>query len=185
MYQNIGPFEVVEKVSDATYRLRKLGTDTVTSHHVQYMNPYLTADAYEKKEVSNTSSEGIASRNTSYSPTPGDFMLFMGIPRPGKPFYLVQVKDYHEDSGDVDFHYLNNTHSRTKYRYVWVKVTSTGNHERQQMKQPPGYQADIQYAHRDDFCWTPVTVKYNGDGSIRLNQTEVKRALQHQHQPGL
>jgi hypothetical protein len=47
-FQNIGPFEVVEKISKITYRLRKCGTESVSSHHVKFMNPYLTREAYTK-----------------------------------------------------------------------------------------------------------------------------------------
>ena len=176
----------------------------MTLHHFKFINPYLTASAYEReisesgssessssskssssKSSSSKSSTTTADANASFLPQPGDFMLFTGLPRPGKPFYLVKVQQYHEGTGDIDFQYLNNTSNRQKYKYVWVKETPDGNSEKQQMRQPAGYAADLQYAHRDDFCWVSAKPQTNGDGSYRLLQSEIKRVMKHKHQPGL
>jgi hypothetical protein len=188
MYQNIGPFEVVEKVSDVTYRLRKLGTDTVAPHHVKYINPYLTKSAYETKVAADTADSPANPSTTidpSFLPAIGDFMLFTGLATDSQPFFLVKVTDYDSGSGEVVFHYLNNTSNRLKYKYVWVKDGPDGPVERQHMKQPKGFEADIQWAHRDGFCWTAVHPQTNADGSFRLNMTEIKRAMAFKFQPGM
>ena len=74
LYQNIGPFEVVDKLSDVTYRLRKLGTDKVTSHHVKYINPYLTKQAYEAEVSRATSDEPANFNHTQDSKHPPQFL---------------------------------------------------------------------------------------------------------------
>ena len=129
MYQNIGPFEIVEKISEVTYRLRKLGTDTISSQHVRYINPYMTKEAHEKKKEKEDVSIGNDGQ-AIYQPAPGDFMLFMGLPREECPYFLVQVIQYDPGSGDIEFQYFNNTHAKGKYRPVWIKETLNGIKER-------------------------------------------------------
>jgi hypothetical protein len=186
LYQNIGPFEVVDKLSDVTYRLRKLGTDKVTSHHVKYINPYLTKQAYEA-EVSRATSDEPANFNHTHDskhppqflPRQGDFLFFIGLATKQRPFYLVQVTDYEPSAEFVHFQYLNNSTSKQKYRYCWTKETPTKVMERQEVNQPVGYAPMVQYASIDQFCTVPVNPKVNTDGSLRLGVSEVKRVMQH------
>ena len=186
LYQNIGPFEVVEKVSDVTYRLRKLGTKKVTSHHVKYMNAYLTKEAHEKQVAAQTDeNEPVMEVDDSYVPTKGDFLFFTQFGTKKRPFELVEVTCYDGVNEDVEFQYLNNTTAKLKYRYVWTKDEPEGTLEQQKMTCPAGYTANLQYAHQDNFCWTPVELKKNKDGSYRLNGTEAKRVLQHLPKMGM
>jgi hypothetical protein len=122
--------------------------------------------------------------HTGYVPRPGDFLLFTGLPRPEKPFYLVKVTSYNAKTEDVEFQYLNSASNKQKYRYVWLKQTPDGTSTLERNNQPKGFTASLQFANRDDFCWTPVRPQANADGSLRLLLSEVKRAMAHKHKPG-
>ena len=179
LYQNIGPFEVMEKISDVTYRLRKCGTDKVTSHHVKFMNPYLTKDAHEQQiEEQTATTPGLEPPPLHYTPDEGDFLLFTQFATAKRPFELVQVVEYDSANGDIVFQYLNNTINKAKYKFVWTNGKHGALHaEQQKATCPKGYTASVQYAHEDCFCMTKVDLRQNDDKSFRLNATEIKRAL--------
>ena len=179
LYQNIGPFEVMEKISDVTYRLRKCGTDKVTSHHVKFMNPYLTKDAHEQQiEEQTATTPGLEPPPLHYKPDEGDFLLFTQFATAKRPFELVQVVEYDSANGDIVFQYLNNTINKAKYKFVWTNGKHGALHaEQQKATCPKGYTASVQYAHEDCFCMTKVDLRQNDDKSFRLNATEIKRAL--------
>ena len=188
MYQNMGPFEVVEKLSDSLYRVRKMGTGTVSTHHVKYLNPYLTKEAHEQKLTGeggvgkfDKPKSNVTYASEAYMPKQGEYMLFMGVPRPGKPFFLVRVEEYDERTGDVTFQYLNNPHTKSTlvgHRLSWVRSMDQLDDEKLHMKQPLGYQPNLQYAHRDSFCWTRVKAKESGK-MVTLTKKEVERALKY------
>ena len=162
------------------------------------MNPYLTREAYqvetsaasrdEPDEHNVTEVEREAARG--FKPTKGDFMFFMGLPQKNRDWFLVRVVDFDVATGDVVFHYYNNTVNRARFRPVWTRETPDGHVEKQQQLQPKGFQQSQQYAYRDDFCWCAVDVKQlfssgrNPDGVLVTKQEE-RRVLKYRHRPGL
>ena len=99
-FQTFGPFEVVEKISEVTYRLRKCGTEAISSHHMKFMNPYLAREAYQvetSKTGSNEPDKGIRSESEEdaardCSPRTGDFMFLMGLRAPTEVPRMVPCK---------------------------------------------------------------------------------------------
>ena len=110
------------------------------------------------------------------SPT-NSFSSWVYPKTPGCPYFLVKVTNFDEATGDVEFHYYNNSHAKAKYKPVWLKETKNGNIEKQQPLQPNGFQAHLQYAPLDDFIRTPIDARPNADTSVRITTTEIKRAL--------
>ena len=37
----------------------------------------------------------------------------------------------------------------------------------------------VAYEHRSHFCWSPLKVRFNADGSVRVTTTEINRAMHH------
>jgi hypothetical protein len=178
LFQNIGPFEVMEYIGNNAYRLRKLGTDTVTTHNVKYMNPYLTKSAYEKQTLPLVDPDAPQVVIPPYSPMPGDFMLFTGLSGSDVPYHLVTILEYHTDSEEVEFTYLNNStttgHLRN-FRPVWTAIDQV---EKQQMRAPKGnYSRAPHSAHRDHFCWTSIPVQKTSNG-FNLTALNVRKAME-------
>ncbi len=178
LFQNIGPFEVMEYIGNNAYRLRKLGTDTVTTHNVKYMNPYLTKSAYEKQTLPLVDPDAPQVVIPPYSPMPGDFMLFTGLSGSDVLYHLVTILEYHTDSEEVEFTYLNNStttgHLRN-FRPVWTAIDQV---EKQQMRAPKGnYSRAPHSAHRDHFCWTSIPVQKTSNG-FNLTALNVRKAME-------
>ena len=174
----VGPGEVMEYLGNSAYRLRKLGTDSITTHNVKYMNPYLTKAAHEKQTLASTDPDAEAVAIPDYVPQPGDYMLFVGLASPDVPFHLVEVVEFHTDSDDVEFLYLNNTTTTgvlRNYRPVW---SAPDQKEIQSMSKPPqkNYAKVPHTAHRDYFCWSSIPVIKTTKG-IHLLRNDVKRVL--------
>jgi hypothetical protein len=178
LFQNIGPFEVMEYLGNNTYRLRKLGTDSITTHNVKYMNPYLTKAAHEKQTLTKADPDAETVAIPAYVPQPGDFMLFVGLASADVPFHLVEVIEFHSDSDDVEFYYWNNSTSSgmlRNYRPVW---SAPDQKEIQSMSKPPqkNYAKVPNTAHRDYFCWSPMPVVKTTKG-IQLSQKNINRVM--------
>ena len=58
--------------------------------------------------------------HNGYTPRPGDFLLFTGLPRPDKAFNLAKITSYNIKTEDVEFQYLNNVSNKQMYRYIWL-----------------------------------------------------------------
>ena len=178
LFQNIGPFEVMEYIGNNAYRLRKLGTDAITTHNVKYMNPYLTKAAHEKQTLTKADPDANTVAIPAYVPQPGDFMLFVGLASSDVPFHLVEVLEFHSDSDDVEFYYWNNSTSSgmlRNYRPVWSAPDSK---EIQSMSKPPqkNYVKVAHTAHRDYFCWSSIPVVKTTKG-FHLSQRNINRVM--------
>ena len=59
-----------------------------------------------------------------------------------------------------------------------LKVTKLN--EQQCPKCPSSaWKAMVAYEHRGHFCWSPLKVRFNADGSVRVTTTEINRAMHH------
>jgi hypothetical protein len=177
MFQNIGPFEVVEKVNENVYRLRKLGTNTITTHNIKYMNSYLTKSAYETQTGKSAEVDAEDELDVSYVPQSGDYLLFVGLATLKKPWYLVEVVDYDEATDAVEFMYLNSrsTNPFRSNRCVW---TCEDKLEIQSMTMPKehGYVREVNSAQLEFFRGSPLSVQKTKKG-INLSDKVVRKAL--------
>jgi hypothetical protein len=177
MFQNIGPFEVVEKLNSNVYRLRKLGTNSITTHNVKYMNSYLTKKAYETQTGRSAELDAEDELEVSYVPKPGDYLLFVGLPSQKNPWLLVDVVEYHKATDEVDFLYLN-TQSISPFRSHRCVWTCDGKPEIQAMTRPAyhGYLREVNSAQREFFRGTPLPVQKTKRG-VNLSESAVRKAL--------
>ena len=168
----------MEYIGNNAYRLRKLGTDAITTHNVKYMNPYLTKAAHEKQTLTKADPDANTVAIPAYVPQPGDFMLFVRLASSDVPFHLVEVLEFHSDSDDVEFYYWNNSTSSgmlRNYRPVWSAPDSK---EIQSMSKPPqkNYVKVAHTAHRDYFCWSAIPVVKTTKG-FHLSQRNINRVM--------
>ena len=83
----------------------------------------------------------------------------------------------------MEFQYLNNTVAKARWQLCWqrkkpLKVTKLN--EQQCPKCPSSaWKAMVAYEHRGHFCWSPLKVRFNADGSVRVTTTEINRAMHH------
>ena len=106
----------------------------------------------------------------------------MGLPDV-KPYYLVKVVSFDSGTGVVNFHYLNNTHARTKYNLVWLrrkpnKKLKSEWHTNDQPSQKV-WKPNLAEDDRSQFCWAPARVQNNTDGSFRITNSEVQRLMRY------
>jgi hypothetical protein len=192
MYQLVGPFEVVRYLGSNAYQLRKLGTDRLSTHNVKYMNPYLSKKRHEE-EVSTQappSNTGIPqtpapapepANNDVFKPKPGDFMLYMGFASKQKPFHLVKVTQYVDETEEVEFQWYNNGDKGATigHKPCWVRI-ETNDDEVQSMRHPGRhlYKPMCNSAPLDDFCRCAVKIHQSSPQSaIRLASGDVHRAV--------
>ena len=155
------------------------------------MNPYLTKQAYEKEiEVKSASPDPVLQpadqeQHSDYEPKFGDYMLYVGLPDV-RPYYIVKVISYDPDTGLLTFHYLNNTHAKTKHSLVWIRRRPnkklknewhTNDQPSQKVWKPNTAEDD-----RSQFCWTAARLQNNTDGTFRITNSEVQRCMRYRHQ---
>ena len=193
MYQQVGPFEVVRHLGNNAYRLRKLGTDHVSTHNVQHLHPYLTKEAYEKKIVGPALEEAAKAPHpplkTAYVPKPGDHLLYTGFATKDKPFFLVKVESYDDRTGEVTFQFYNNGTSNgnlTGHRLCWTTPPGEDGDEIQSMRRPANvcYEPFRETDTLDKFCLHPMPVK-RLSASVRLAQKDVTHAMRLKRLPTL
>jgi hypothetical protein len=192
LWQNIGPFEVVEKLPMNAYRLRKLGTDKITLHNVKDMYPYLTKEAHERgvpldDELPNSVADDQPDVLSGFTPKEGDFLFLTALCDKADQYYLVEVAKYQDNTEIVTFAYTNNTQTPGKlrnFRYVWLHdgknrgETKKPAKEIQSMEAPkvPGYKQDLQSAPLGYFCRKSVMVKKSKLG-YQISKAEAKDTL--------
>ena len=187
-FQNIGPFEVVEKLSDILYRLRKVGMSKVITSHVKFMNPYLTKEAHEEQQDAKPKDPVLfpadEESDKSYVPSVGGYMLYVGLTEV-RPYYVVKVTSYNADTELVKFQYLNNTHAKTKYQLVWTRRKSSKTLKNEwQTNDTPSlkvWKPSVTSDDRSQFCWTALRLQTNADGTRRIVNSEVQRAMRYRH----
>ena len=191
LYQNIGPFEVVEKLSGHTYRLRKLGSDRVFTQDIKYLNPYLTREAHERQieERLDDKLDEATVADPGFAPKPGMFMLLTAFRTRKKPFFLVKITKVDDDeSRTLHFHYHNNTTRMRKTKIakgpkaahlhghlpVWK---CEGKPEVQATRRPAGFVADVQYAPASCFAWADITFLQKTPDGISLDHREIQNKI--------
>ena len=193
MYQQVGPFEVVRHLGNNAYRLRKLGTEHVSTHNVQHLHPYLTKEAYEKKIVTPALEEAAKAPNpplqTAYVPKAGDHLLYTGFATKDKPFFLVKVESYDDRTGEVTFQFYNNGTSSgilTGHRLCWTTPPGEEGDEIQSMRRPANvcYEPFRETDTLDKFCLHPMPIK-RLSASVRLAQKDVTHAMRLKRLPTL
>ena len=132
LFQNIGPFEVVEPGCPANangsynaYKLKCIATGKISPFNVRDISPYLKKNELremnEEKDAEDDGNENeeLQLVNPEFSPVVGDFLLFTGFK--DVQFHLIRVTAPVED-GIVKFHYFNTISSKrlVGFAKVWT-----------------------------------------------------------------
>ena len=190
IYQQIGPFEVTKYLGNNVYQLRKVGTTKLSSHNVQYMNPYLSKEQFEEQVVQpeqvKAKANGVTFASdidvTAFVPQPDMFMLYVGMATDDKPFHLVKVVGYEAVTDEVEFQWCNNSPKQgpnVGHRPCWVRI-ETDDDEVQSIRHPGSnrYKPMLGQASLDDFCKCAIEVKQsNASAPYRLLPTTVSKAM--------
>jgi transposase InsO family protein len=198
LFQTTGPFEVVAKVHDNVYRLRKLSTGTESKHNVRDICPYITKEQHERKEADGAAAaqamQAEPAEPDQLDPKAGDFLIFPGTApsqsrladnytaNPEKfPFFLCEVKSVEPAEGTVHIHYYN-TYSQAQpprlrgYLPAWAH-TSTGVEQFKQ-KCPKNHQpVEDPGIPLEEFCPVKINPVRDQKGILSLRGKEIERAL--------
>ena len=167
------------------YRLKHLGTNTITSHNVRQLYPYISKKSYVQKATPHndgTKTPNDVLSNEHFEPQPGSFLLF---PNFGDvPYHLVQVESV--TNGDVKFYYFNTTDPKRllRFRPVWTHDSKI---EIQAMTlNRKGYVKRLHSAPIEVFCQHEIPVmlgnspktKQVGTG-VHLTKTNVNKVMKY------
>ena len=108
-------------------------------------------------------------------------MLYMGFASKQKPFHLVKVTQYVDETEEVEFQWYNNGDKGATigHKPCWVRI-ETNDDEVQSMRHPGRhlYKPMCNSAPLDDFCRCAVKIHQpSPQSAIRLASGDVHRAV--------